>query len=279
MIAIGIVKVATLLGILNSRYDWLGNLDQPAGTRPALSDILEKIVAQKQQEIAQAKSRLSLAELETQLLDAPPVRDFVEALKAAGGIGLIAEVKKASPSAGIIREDFEPVEIAKVYEEHGASCLSVLTDEHFFQGHLDYLKRIRGVVSLPVLRKDFLLDPYQITEARAAGADCVLLIAECLDGSSLHELYDEAGRLGMSALVEIYDPENLDRVLALKPPMIGINNRNLRTFETKLEHTLDLLSQIPDDCLVISESGIRTRDGCPQSPGIREWAAFWLARH
>jgi indole-3-glycerol phosphate synthase len=225
-----------------------------------LPDILEKIIAQKQQELAEAKSRRSRLELEARLPDAPAVRDFVKPLKEAKGIGLIAEVKKASPSAGIIREDFDPVEIAKTYEESGANCLSVLTDEHFFQGHLSYLPQIRSQVSLPVLRKDFILDPYQILEARVAGADCVLLIAECLDDERIQELYAAAGELGMSALVEIYEPENLNRVLALDPPVIGINNRNLRTFVTKLEHTLDLCERIPDDCLIISESGIRTRE-------------------
>jgi len=225
-----------------------------------VSDILEKIISQKHQDIAQAKSRVSVEDLEHRLPDAPPARNFPEALKRASRMGLIAEVKKASPSAGIIREDFDPVAIAKTYEESRATCLSVLTDEHFFQGHLDYLKQIREFANIPVLRKDFLIDPYQVFEARAAGADCVLLIAECLDDELLPSLYDLANELGMSALVEIYEPENLDRVLALQPPMIGINNRNLRTFVTKLEHTIELCSRIPEDCLIISESGIKTRE-------------------
>ncbi|MCA9068976.1 MAG: indole-3-glycerol-phosphate synthase, partial [Planctomycetaceae bacterium] len=151
------------------------------------------------------------------------------------------------------------VEIAQIYAENGASCLSVLTDEHFFQGHLSYLSQIRAAVSLPVLRKDFLIDPYQILEARVAGADCVLLIAECLDDETLNALYAEAQKFGMTALVEIYEPDNLQRVLNLNPPLIGINNRNLRTFITDLDHTLNLSAQIPEDCLIISESGIRTR--------------------
>jgi indole-3-glycerol phosphate synthase len=225
-----------------------------------VANILKKIVARKREEIAEAKSRCSADELKSRLSEAPPVRDFVGALREAEGMGLIAEVKKASPSAGIIREDFHPVEIAKTYAEHGASCISVLTDEHFFQGHLDYLVEIRRAIDQPVLRKDFLLDPYQVVEARSAGADCVLLIAECLDDGSLHELYEEALKLGMSALVELYEPENLKRVLKLNPPMIGINNRNLKTFVTDFEHTIRLRSQIPSDCLVISESGIRTRE-------------------
>lgn len=224
-----------------------------------MTDILEKIIAQKHQEIAEAESRRSALELRSQLPDAPPVRDFVEALQQAEDMGLIAEVKKASPSAGIIRDDFEPVAIAQTYAENGANCLSVLTDENFFQGHLSYLSQIRAAVKLPVLRKDFLIDPYQILEARVAGADCVLLIAECLDDEMLTALYAEALNLGMSALVEIYEPDNLERVLKLNPPMIGINNRNLRTFITDLDHTLKLSARIPDDCLIISESGIRTR--------------------
>lgn len=221
--------------------------------------ILEKIIIRKHQDIAEAKFRCPLAKLEGQLPQAPPVRNFVKALRQARRIGLIAEVKKASPSAGILRDDFEPVEIAKTYAESGADCLSVLTDEHFFQGHLDFLSQIRAEVDLPVLRKDFLIDPYQIVEARVAGADCVLLIAECLDDHMLSMLYAETRKLGMSALIEIYEPDNLERVLKLNPPMIGINNRNLRTFITDLDHTLTLSAQIPEGCLVISESGIRTR--------------------
>lgn len=225
-----------------------------------MTDILEKIVARKRQEIAEAKSNRPLSELESRLAEAPPVRDFVQALRSASDVGLIAEVKKASPSAGIIREDFDPVQIARIYAESGASCLSVLTDEHFFQGHLDYLIQVRAQVTLPVLRKDFLLDPYQVVEARAAGADSVLLIAECLDNDTMARLYGKAMDLGMSALIELYEPENLERVLKLNPPLIGINNRNLKTFITDLGHTLKLRPFIPEDCLVISESGIRTRE-------------------
>ena len=224
-----------------------------------MTNILERIIVRKREELVEARSRRPAEELKSRLAEAPPVRDFVGALQRAEGMGLIAEVKRASPSAGVIREDFHPIAIAKTYAEHGAACLSVLTDRDFFQGHLDYLVEIRRAVDRPVLRKDFLLDRYQVLEARAAGADCVLLIAECLDDGSLRELYEEALSLGMSALVELYEPENLERVLKLEPPMIGINNRNLKTFATDLAHTIRLRSQIPVDCLVISESGIRTR--------------------
>lgn len=224
------------------------------------SDVLSKIVAHKRSEIEQAKSRCSEEELTAQLADTPPARDFVLALQSAETIGLIAEVKKASPSAGLIREDFDPVEIATIYESNGAACLSVLTDEHFFQGHLDYLKAVRKAVSIPVMRKEFILDRYQILEARVAGADCCLLIAECLDDDELHDLYGYTRELGMHALIEIYEPGNLDRVLRLNPPMVGINNRNLRTFVTSLSHTTDLIERVPEGTLLVSESGIHSAD-------------------
>jgi indole-3-glycerol phosphate synthase len=159
----------------------------------------------------------------------------------------------------VIRPDFDPVQIAKIYERHGASCLSVLTDEHFFLGHLDYLRAVRAAVSIPVLRKDFLIDRYQVLEARAAGADCILLIAECLDDCHLRDLYFYAAELGMESLIEIYDVENLDRVLKLEPALMGINNRDLRTFVTDLDHTTRLAKDIPSTTLLVSESGIRTR--------------------
>jgi indole-3-glycerol phosphate synthase len=222
--------------------------------------VLDSIVAQKREEIAAAKRRRGEADLERAAADAPPVRDFVAALRAAPDVGLIAEIKKASPSAGLIRDDFDPVEIAKIYEAHGASCLSVLTDEQFFQGHLDYLTAVRRAVSRPVLRKDFVLDRYQVFEARAAGADAVLLIAECLDDAALRELYGQITALGMTALVELYEPANLDRVLALGPPLVGVNNRNLKTFVTDLKHTLHLATKMPPGVLLVSESGIRTRE-------------------
>ncbi len=168
------------------------------------------------------------------LADAPPVRDFLAALSGRGGIQLIAEVKKASPSKGVIREDFHPVEIAQIYEQHGAAAISVLTDQTFFQGHLQYLADIREAVGVPLLRKDFILDVYQLLEARGAGADAVLLIAECLDDESLHRLHDEALGLGLTPLVELYDPGNLPRVLAAGVRLIGVNNRDLRTFQVDL---------------------------------------------
>ena len=222
--------------------------------------ILDKIVATKRQEIAQAQARVPLAELQAAVPDAPPVRDFFAALAAEGPIHLIAEVKKASPSAGLIREDFHPVVIAQTYERHGASCLSVLTDEQYFQGHLDYLKQVRAAVEIPVLRKDFILDLYQLVEARAAGADAVLLIAECLTPEQLAELHQQAVDLGLTPLVELYDPNNLPAVLAAGARLIGVNNRNLHTFEVDLHHTLDIRRQVPDDKVLVGESGIRTHD-------------------
>mgnify|MGYP003630092816 CR=1 FL=1 len=224
-----------------------------------MGNILEEIIAFKQTEVSEAKRKRSFEELAEQWAAAPPVRDFVDSLRTHAPVGMIAEVKKASPSAGVIREDFHPVEIAQIYAASGAACLSVLTDEHFFQGHLDYLKEVRQAVSIPVLRKDFIIDRYQILEARVTGADCILLIAECLDESQLEDLYVYALELGMSALVEIYEPSNLDRVLKLSPPMLGINNRNLKTFVTTLDHSIQLSSKIPEDCILISESGIRNR--------------------
>jgi len=222
-------------------------------------DILANIVDHKRGEIAASKSRRPAEQLQAELSAAPPVRDFVAALRSAETIGLIAEVKKASPSANVIRADFDPVAIAKAYEAAGASCLSVLTDEHFFQGHLDYLRMIRRITGIPVLRKDFLIDRYQVLEARAAGADCVLLIAECLDDCTLRDLYFYASELGMASLIEVYDPENLDRVLRLEPALMGVNNRDLRTFVVDLNHTLDILPRVPKSTLLVSESGIKTR--------------------
>jgi indole-3-glycerol phosphate synthase len=171
---------------------------------------------------------------------------------------LIAEIKKASPSAGLIRADFDPVAIARIYEQHGANCLSILTDEKYFQGRLDYLTAVRATVALPVIRKDFIIDRYQVLEARVAGADCILLIAECLNDCEMRDLYFYASELGMDALIEIHDEENLDRVLKLEPGMIGINNRNLKAMVTDLQHTIRLSPRIPADCLLVSESGIKT---------------------
>ena len=222
--------------------------------------ILDQIVATKRTEIDRAKLAVAEAELRARLADAPPVRDFFAPLAAGGPIKLIAEVKKASPSAGVIRADFDPVAIARIYESHGASCLSVLTDEPYFQGRLEYLSAIRAAVALPVLRKDFILDTYQLVEARVAGADAVLLIAECLDDCNLRKLFNEACELGITPLVELYEPENLPRVLEAGATLIGVNNRNLHTFEVDLDHTLRLRNQVPDDCVLVGESGIRTHD-------------------
>ncbi len=224
-----------------------------------MSNILDKIVATKREEVARARTSLPEAALREQLGDAPPLRDFLAALSGGPPVRLIAEVKKASPSAGVIREDFQPVAIARTYQAHGASCLSVLTDAPYFQGSLDYLREIRAAVDLPVLRKDFVIDAYQVVEARAAGADAVLLIAECLPGEQLPALHDAVVELGMTPLVELYEPANLPRVLAAGARLVGINNRNLATFHTDLEHTLRLRPQIPPDRLVVGESGIHTR--------------------
>jgi indole-3-glycerol phosphate synthase len=236
-----------------------------------MQNILDEIVAHKQSEIETTKEKRPADQLERQLTEAPPVRDFVAVLFGSEEISLIAEVKKASPSAGMIRKNFDPVAIAKIYEQHGASCISVLTDEFFFQGRLDDLKAVRQAVSIPVLRKDFILDPYQVLEARAAGADCVLLIAECLDDSRLRELYLYAAELGMESLIEIYEPENLDRVLKLEPKLLGINNRNLKTFVTDLNHSIDLMERVPKTTLLVSESGIRDRNDVVrlQQAGVR----------
>ena len=230
-----------------------------------MTTILDKIVATKRQEIERAKDAVPAVELERRLADAPPVRDFFAAL--ADGptcclptCRLIAEVKKASPSKGVIREDFDPVAIARTYERHGARCISVLTDREYFQGSLEYLRRVRAAVGLPVLRKDFVLDAYQVLEARAAGADAVLLIAECLDDESLHSLYSAIIEQGMTPLVELFEPANLPRVVELGAKLIGINNRDLRTFTTDLNHTIRLRREIPPDRVVVGESGIRTHD-------------------
>ena len=221
-------------------------------------DVLDRIVKHKLTEIAAAKDTKPAAVLEEQLARASPVRDFVAALQSVDGVALIAEVKKASPSAGLLRADFDSVNIARTYQAHGAACLSVLTDQRFFQGRLDDLTNVRNALEVPVLRKEFILDRYQILESRVAGADCVLLIAECLNDQQMSDLYSFASELGMSALIEIHEQHNLDRVLRINPPLIGINNRNLRTLVTDLTHTTKLVDRIPNDIVVVSESGIRT---------------------
>jgi indole-3-glycerol phosphate synthase len=224
-----------------------------------VTTILDEIVAAKREEIGRAKAAAPEAALREQLACAPPTRDFPAALARPGRIRLIAEVKKASPSAGVIRADFQPAEIAEIYQRHGADCISVLTDRPYFQGSLDDLRQVRAAVDLPVLRKDFIIDTYQVVEARAAGADAVLLIAECLADDSLRRLHDAVIELGMTPLVELFEPANLPRVLEVGARLVGINNRDLRTFKTDLTHTLRLRRQIPDDRLVVGESGIRTR--------------------
>lgn len=222
--------------------------------------ILDKIIATKREEIAQAKAALPIERLRDSLAAAPPARDFFAALAASSpSIKLIAEVKKASPSQGVIRADFDPVAIARTYEMAGATCLSVLTDETYFQGSLAYLRQIRAAVQLPLLRKDFILDTYQLVEARAAGADAVLLIAECLDDCNLRKLHNEAIDLGLTPLVEFYEPANLPRVLAAGAQLIGVNNRDLRSFAVDLGHTIRLRNQVPLDCVLVAESGIHTR--------------------
>jgi len=222
-------------------------------------DILKKIVARKHEEIAERSARVPQAELAERLSTAGAPRGFVAALRAKVDAGLpavIAEIKKASPSKGVLREDFRPAEIARSYARGGAACLSVLTDIDFFQGSDAYLQQARGACSLPVIRKDFIVDPYQVVEARAIGADCILLIAACLDDAQLHSLNDLAHDLGMDVLIEVHDGEELTRALATQNRLIGINNRNLRTFEVSLQTTLELLDRIPAGRLVVTESGI-----------------------
>jgi indole-3-glycerol phosphate synthase len=227
-----------------------------------MSDILQRIVAVKRDEVAQARRRCGLAELQAQAAAASPARGFAAALRArveAGHPAVIAEVKKASPSKGVLREHFVPADIARSYESGGAACLSVLTDERFFQGCAAYLQQARESCSLPVLRKDFLIDPYQVVEARAMGADCVLLIAACLDDGLMSELEACATEQGLDVLVEVHDGEELERALRLRTPLIGVNNRNLRTFEVSLDTTIGLLPRVPGDRLLVTESGILAR--------------------
>lgn len=225
--------------------------------------ILDDICRVKRDEIARARAATPLTELRAQLADAPPVRDFIRPLgidrpSAGGPIKLIAEVKKASPSAGLIRADFDPVEIAQIYAASGASCVSVLTDEPHFQGSIEYLKAIRQAIDLPVLRKDFVLDEHQVVEARVAGADAVLLIAECLTPDELRSLHEQINELGMTALVELYEPANLPAVLACKPRLVGVNNRDLHTMTVDLEHCIRLREQVPAEVVFVGESGVKT---------------------
>ncbi len=226
-------------------------------------DILKRIVRRKQEEIAERSARVSLDALRGQAAAQPPPRDFTAALRdkiAAGRPAVIAEIKKASPSKGVLREDFDPAAIARSYERHGAACLSVLTDADFFQGSEAYLQAARSACILPVLRKDFMISPYQVYEARAIGADCILLIVAALNDEQMAELAGLAAELDMAVLVEVHDAAELARALRLATPLIGINNRDLRNFETTLQTTLDLLDDMPTNRIVITESGIHSHD-------------------
>ena len=228
-----------------------------------MSDILNKILNTKHAEVAAAMAEKPLLLLRGEAEGTPAPRDFVGAIRAkvaAGQSAVIAEIKKASPSKGVIREDFRPAEIAATYAAHGAACLSVLTDVQYFQGCPAYLQQARAACNIPVLRKDFMIDPYQVYEARAMGADCILLIAAALNLPRMRELETIAHDLGMSVLVEVHNGEELDLALQLDTPLVGINNRNLRTFEVTLDTTLDLLPRIPQDRIVVTESGIFTPD-------------------
>jgi indole-3-glycerol phosphate synthase len=226
-------------------------------------DILKKIIHRKTEEIVERMARVSLQEQAERAKQGSPIRGFVDHIEQtiqAGRAAVIAEIKKASPSKGVMRENFQPAEIAASYEKGGASCLSVLTDIDFFQGSDAYLQQARQACSLPVLRKDFIIDPYQVYEARTIGADCILLIVAALSDTQLKELANLAIQLNMDVLVEVHDAEELARALSVDLPLIGINNRNLRSFETSLDTTLSLLAQIPDDRIVVTESGIHTPD-------------------
>jgi indole-3-glycerol phosphate synthase len=221
--------------------------------------ILDDIIAYKKEELAETKLRAPFPDIKAKALDAQPVRGFGKALSGAGEIRLIAEVKKASPSKGVIREDFDPVNIARSYEESGASCLSVLTEKKYFQGSLAYLGEIRKAVKLPLLRKDFIIDEYQIFEARAAGADAILLISACLERPRMEDYLGIAKQLNLDVLVESHTYKELDKALLAGAQLVGINNRDLMTFKVDLQTTLDLLNDIPEDRTVVSESGITSR--------------------
>lgn len=227
------------------------------------ADILNRILARKTEEIAANRLAVPIDRIRQQLATASTPRGFIKSLQekqASGLAAVIAEIKKASPSKGVIREDFDPAQIARSYAKGGAACVSVLTDRDFFQGHDDYLLAARDACSLPVLRKEFIIDSYQVFEARVLGADCILLIVAALDDDALTKLYALSGELGMDTLVEVHDQSELERAMRLDLDMIGINNRNLHTFETQLSTTLDLLDQIPGDCLVVTESGIHSSE-------------------
>jgi indole-3-glycerol phosphate synthase len=228
-----------------------------------VSDILDTIVRRKGEEIRDRAAAVTLADLRARAADAPPCRGFAQALEsrvASGAAAVIAEVKKASPSKGVIRADFQPAQIARSYAAGGAACLSVLTDVDFFQGADAYLREARAACALPVLRKDFTIDPYQVYEARVLGADCILLIVAALEDQALAELSGLAMELGMDVLVEVHDIDELERALQVPVPLVGINNRNLRTFEVSLDATLQMKDAVPSDRLLVTESGIHSRD-------------------
>ena len=225
------------------------------------SNFLDDILIHKAKEVAERARRLPLVELQRNIANAPPPRGFVAAIQdriRMNGMAIIAEVKKASPSKGVLREDFHPSEIARSYERHGAACLSVLTDVEFFQGADEHLQQARSACALPVLRKDFTIDVYQIYESRALGADCILLIVAALEDSQLREFAALASKLSMDVLVEVHDADELERALSLDASLIGINNRNLHTFRTTLDTTVSLVDRIPSDRIVVSESGIHS---------------------
>ncbi len=224
-----------------------------------MSDILNKIVAVKHEELALSLRKKSLAAVRADAESRVLTRDFVGAMRHKidnGQAAVIAEIKKASPSKGVLREDFMPADIAQSYAEHGAACLSVLTDAQFFQGNSEYLKQARASCDLPVLRKDFMVDPYQVYEARVMGADCILLIAACLDDAQMKDMEAVARSLDMAVLVEVHDAGELARALKLKTPLVGINNRNLRSFEVSLDTTLGMIKDVPSDRILVTESGI-----------------------
>jgi len=226
-------------------------------------DILNRILQRKIEEIAVAKRQYPLDQLRQKLDTASAPRGFIQSLldkQSSGLSAVIAEIKKASPSKGVIREDFDPVQIARSYVKGGAACISILTDRDFFQGHDDYLVAARNACLLPVIRKDFIIDPYQVYESRALGADCILLIVAALEDRVLKDLYRLSSKLGMDTLVEVHNQHELERAMHLELNMLGINNRNLHSFETSLSTTLDLLQQIPESCLVVTESGIHSRE-------------------
>lgn len=227
-----------------------------------MSNILDKILATKREEIRLTSSFRPIDDLRCEVDSAPPVRNFEQAIRtkiANGKSAVIAEIKKASPSKGVIREEFDPISIAQSYEQHGAACLSVLTDRDYFMGAAEYLVAARSSTQLPVLRKDFIVDPYQIYEARCMGADCILLIVAALEQSQMLDLERVATQLGMSVLVEAHSHEEFERAIQLQTPLIGVNNRDLRTFETSLDTTFGLVSDLPEDRILITESGIHTR--------------------